>query len=105
MARHHFHHGSGPEHYCPACDLAHDHDGPCTDDRCGVDHVNIFTDGELDDIARSIVGLFFGTHTDVVQSRALAAVHRRFRGAAPDTSVDGVRPDDRADMQPAADDR
>lgn len=70
-----------------------------------VDHINVYTDDELDDIARSIVGLFFGTHTDVVQSRALAAVHRRFRGTAPDTSVDGVRPDDRADMQPAADNR
>ena len=65
-------------------------DHPCNVDNCCVESVNVFTDGELDDIARSIVGLFFGSHTDVVQSRALAAVHRRFRGAAPDTSVDGV---------------
>lgn len=62
---------------------------PCTDD-CTRQHINVFTDVELDDIARSIVGLFFGTHTDVVQHRALAAVHRRFRGTAPDASVDGV---------------
>ena len=63
---------------------------PCALDLCAREHDNVFTDGELDDIARSIVGLFFGSHTDIVQSRALAAVHRRFRGAAPDASVDGV---------------
>lgn len=85
----------------PSLDL----NAPCLDDRCTWEHHHVFTDGELDDIARSIVGLFFGSHTDVVQSRALAAIHRRFRGAAPDTSVDGVRPDVGADLQPAADDR
>lgn len=98
MARYHTFHD--------ACDrpVVYLDNPPCVIDPCDR-AVNVFTDGELDDIARSIVGLFFGSHTDVVQSLALAAVHRRFRGTAPDTSVDGVRPDVGADMQPAADNR